>query len=74
MKRLSEHASNTYSQFGEDGIIEKIFQIIGVNSKVCIEFGAWDGFYLSNTANLWTNGWKGILIEAEQRKIRPVGR
>lgn len=63
MAKLSDFSTNVFSQFGEDGIVQKIFQIIGISHNVCIEFGAWDGFYLSNTANLWTNGWKGILIE-----------
>lgn len=64
--RLVDFSYNKYSQFGDDGIIEKIFDIMGTTSKVCIEFGAWDGFHLSNTANLWAHkGWKGILIESE---------
>ncbi len=67
-KKLSDYAYNTYSQFGCDGIIEKIFKILGTSSRVCIEFGAYDGFYTSNTANLWTNGWKGILIESDDNK------
>jgi len=71
-KKLSNYAYNVYSQFGEDGIIERIFKILGTSSKVCIEFGAWDGFYLSNTANLWTNGWKGILIEADEVKYKSL--
>lgn len=62
-KPLLEFSNNIYSQHGEDGIIEKIFEIIGTTSRVSIEFGAWDGFHLSNTANLWTKGWKGVLIE-----------
>ena len=68
--KLSSYASNIYSQWGEDGIVEKIFQIIDADSKVCIEFGAWDGFHLSNTANLWSNkGWKGILIEGDRARF-----
>lgn len=66
--KLSDFAYNRFSQFGEDGIIEKIFEVIGVESRVCIEFGAWDGLHLSNTANLWKNGWEGILIEADSQK------
>lgn len=62
-KRLTDFAANVFSQNGEDGILEKIFELIGVTTKTCIEFGAWDGFHLSNTANLWTHGWKGVLIE-----------
>ena len=69
MKTLTDYAFNNYSQFGEDGIIEKIFELIGFNSKVCVEFGAWDGFHLSNTANLWTNDWKGILIEGNKKRF-----
>jgi hypothetical protein len=72
MKKLSDYARNEYSQFGEDGIIEQIFKILGISSKVCVEFGAWDGFYLSNTANLWTNGWKAILIEADKTKYKEL--
>lgn len=62
---LQDFARNIYSQYGEDGIIEKIFEVIGPRSKICVEFGASDGFSLSNTANLWRhNGWTAILIES----------
>lgn len=65
---LRDYSWNIYSQWGEDGIIEKIFQIIGVESKTCIEFGATDGLYFSNTANLWKNKqWKAILIESNSK-------
>jgi hypothetical protein len=66
--KLTSFAYNTFSQYGEDGIIEKVFEIIGPRSKLCIEFGAWDGFHYSNTANLWTKGWTGILIEGDADK------
>jgi predicted O-methyltransferase YrrM len=68
MNKLNDHAQNIYSQFGEDGMLEKIFELIGVESRLCIEFGAWDGFHLSNTANLWSNGWKGVLIEGNRKR------
>lgn len=68
--RLLDYKSNVYSQFGEDGIIEKIFDIIGRESKVCIEFGAADGFSLSNTAKLWSReGWTGVLIESDPNRF-----
>jgi Methyltransferase FkbM domain len=68
--KLSEYGFNKYSQFGEDGIIKKIFEIIGTTSKTCIEFGAWDGYHFSNTALLWSlQGWKAILIECEEERF-----
>jgi hypothetical protein len=62
--RLSDFAHDVHSQAGEDGILRAIFDRIGVRSRVCIEFGAWNGLHLSNTAQFWRNGWRGILIEA----------
>jgi predicted SAM-dependent methyltransferase len=54
------------SQHGEDGIINKIFEIIGERNKCCVEFGAGNGYSYSNTWNLIVNkGWVGIEIEAE---------
>ena len=73
--KLADFGKNIYSQFGEDGIIEKIFEIIGTESKIAIEFGAADGFSCSNTANLWTKkdlGWFGILIEADHELYKKV--
>jgi hypothetical protein len=77
-------ADNVFSQNGEDGIIQKIFDIIGTGadgnrSPRAIEFGAWDGFYLSNTAALWSqdnssdgNAWSAILIEADKIKYKKL--
>jgi len=49
---LLDHASDTYSQTGEDGIIEKILEHIPQKDRWCVEFGAWDGRLFSNTCNL----------------------
>jgi nitrogen regulatory protein PII-like uncharacterized protein len=69
-KTLNECEKNIFSQNGEDGIINEVFELLPTPQKICIEFGAWDGFHLSNTANLWANqNWKGILIEADKQKF-----
>jgi hypothetical protein len=67
--KLADFGFNVYSQAGEDGIIQKIFEIIQPQSRICIEFGATDGIYMSNTAHLWQNGWKAILIEASDKHL-----
>lgn len=61
---LLHHRKNVTSQMGEDGIIEKIFELIPNTNHWCVEFGAGDGMTLSNTYNLIANkGWASIQIE-----------
>jgi hypothetical protein len=63
---LNSYAYNITSQFGEDGIIAKIFEILPQQDDYfCVEFGAGDGFTLSNTHTLINQkGWYSIQIEA----------
>nr|VFK13689.1 MAG: hypothetical protein BECKLPF1236A_GA0070988_100933 [Candidatus Kentron sp. LPFa]VFK29801.1 MAG: hypothetical protein BECKLPF1236C_GA0070990_100959 [Candidatus Kentron sp. LPFa] len=46
---LLDFSHNVTSQTGEDGVIEKIFEIIEPTNRWCIEFGAWDGKKFRNT-------------------------
>lgn len=70
---LNEFRFNVTSQSGEDGILEKIFELIPSRNNWCVEFGAWDGKHFSNTYNLLQNkNWKGILIEANRKKFKEL--
>jgi hypothetical protein len=67
---LSDFARDVHSQGGEDGILERIFELLGVTHGWCVEFGAWDGIHLSNTRHLIESaGWNGVLIEADASKF-----
>jgi len=67
---LLAYQKKVTSQFGEDGIIERIFELIKTTNKYCLEFGAWDGKYLSNCWDLITNKqWRGCFVEADRRKF-----
>ena len=67
---LLRHRNNVTSQCGEDGILKKVFDVIGPQGKICVEFGAWDGKKYSNTyALMTTEGWSGYFIEANQTKF-----
>lgn len=70
---LLRHRSDVTSQCGEDGIIAKIFEVIGEHGKVCVEFGAWDGKLFSNTyALIKQQDWTGFLIEANAEKFKAL--
>jgi hypothetical protein len=66
---LLKYRKNVTSQLGEDGIIEQIFKLIPSSNEFCVEFGAGNGFTLSNTFNLIKNfDWTGVLIEANKTR------
>ncbi len=65
--QLLEYRSNITSSAGEDGIIAKIFEVIGERSPWCVELGALNGIHDSNVWNLIRNKkWSSVLIEADQ--------
>jgi len=65
---LLQHRRIVTSQTGEDGIIEKIFELIPNSDRWCVEFGALDGMTYSNTHNLIVNhSWSSIQIEGSHR-------
>lgn len=65
---LEAHASSVHSQGGEDGVLLRLFEKIGTRHRAFVEFGAWDGLHLSNTANLRLHhGWSGLLMEGSDR-------
>lgn len=67
---LGKHARNLpYSQYGEDGILQAIFDRIGTTSRWCCEAGAGDGLFFSNTRRLIEQGWHAVLIEADFEKV-----
>jgi hypothetical protein len=70
---LLDHAANVHSQAGEDGVIAKVLEVIGAPTKWCVEFGAWDGKYLSNTYNLIANqGFSAVMIEGSAKRHRDL--
>lgn len=64
-KWLLDHAYDVNSQSGEDGVIERILEVLGDPNRWCVEFGAWDGRLLSNVNRLIVErGYSAVLIEA----------
>jgi len=70
---LNEFAKDIHSQAGEDGIIEKVLEVVSDNDHWCVEFGAWDGIHLSNTYNLIANReYSAVLIEGDRKRFRQL--
>ena len=69
---LSSFSENVYSQFGEDGIIREILKRLRTHVELdswCVEFGAWDGVFSSNTCRLIReDGFSAVLIEGDKEK------
>jgi hypothetical protein len=68
LRNLKAFEAQIYSQCGEDGVLQRIFECVGTENETFVEFGAWDGKHLSNTANLRLNhGWTGLLMEGSEK-------
>lgn len=68
---LSPYRINVTSQFGEDLLIKKLFELLKIDSGYLVEFGAWDGRHLSNSYyHLQNNPYFGtIQIEKEKERF-----
>ncbi len=63
---LYDHRRNVTSQTGEDGVLKAIFDRIGVVSRWCVDIGAGDGLFISNTWRpINEDRWSATLIEAD---------
>jgi hypothetical protein len=70
-KRLNKHEYQSFSQYGEDGIIQEIFNRIGTTNKYFIEFGVENGLEC-NSLNLLYKQWQGLWIEGNPQYCREI--
>ncbi|HLY70455.1 MAG TPA: FkbM family methyltransferase [Puia sp.] len=68
-KAKEVYSKCSYSQCGEDMIVDYIFRLRGVHQPSYIDIGANHPFFLSNTAFFYEKGCRGINIEANPRQI-----
>ncbi len=65
--------ANVTSECGEDGILRRIFELIGTDNKYCVEVGAYDGRTFSNTWSLLNEQtWSGVLIEKNDEAFKAL--
>jgi FkbM family methyltransferase len=63
LKAANPYQRNSYSQTGEDLIVEFIFQLRNIALPSYIDIGAFHPYQYSNTALFYAKGCKGINIE-----------
>ncbi|PTB96657.1 hypothetical protein C9994_06370 [Marivirga lumbricoides] len=64
-KRITHYHNSVFTQNGEDGIIEEIFERVGVKNKTFIEFGAHG--IKNNSTYLLLKGWSGFWIIGSEK-------
>ena len=72
-KRLLTSGFRAYSQNDEDGMIQEIFQRIGVSNRTFIEFGVGDGTE-NNTLYLLLAGWRGLWIDGNNTNAASINQ
>lgn len=69
--KLNRFEFQAFSQVGDDGIIEEIFNRIGVTNQYFIEFGVEDGTETNSTYLLY-KGWKGLWMDGSEANIKAI--
>lgn len=67
-RALTRSGFKVYSQADEDGIIEEIFERIGVTNRVFVEFGCGNGLE-NNSHYLLLKKWHGLWIEGRKKYV-----
>ncbi len=70
---LNAREARTYSQFGEDGMLEALFERIGTATNSFVEVAAGDG-HENNTRRLAEAGWSGLWVEADRPSAEEAAR
>ena len=69
--QLLKYEHQTFSQNGEDGIINEIFNRLGIKTGEFIEIGTGDGSE-NNTRLLLELGWKGVWIDGSTKNLNTI--
>lgn len=72
IKSLSDAEFSVYSQFGEDGILSYLINVIPNMHRSFIEFGVQDYFESNTRYILQSKNWDGLIIDGSQDNISKI--
>jgi hypothetical protein len=64
VRELRGHRAKHFSQTGEDGVIERLLDIVGMTNRFYVEVGAGSGDEC-NTRWLREKGWSGVMLDRD---------
>jgi hypothetical protein len=68
---LNRYEYQVFSQYGEDGILNEIFNRIGTTNRFFVEFGVEIG-HECNTTLLLVQGWSGVWIDGNEGFVKKI--
>jgi hypothetical protein len=72
--KLADFEFKAYSQWGEDGIIQRLIQLVPLQQCIFVEFGIQD-YREANTRYLLTHdNWRGLVLDGSDANIAAVKR
>ena len=74
VKSLKEVEFKVYSQWGEDGIIQYLIQILPILNKTFIEFGVQDYTEANTRFLLEADNWSGMIMDGSKENMDTVRR
>ena len=66
---LSQRENKVFSQNGEDGVLEAIFEAIGTTNKFYVEFGTETGVETNSRILREQKGWAGLLLDGGHENL-----
>lgn len=70
----SKNFKSSYSQCGEDLVLQQLFMVLGISKVSYLDVGAHHPTYLSNTYLFYENGGKGVCVEPDPYLFKAFGK
>lgn len=68
-RQLQDYEFKVFSQWGEDGILQRLTQVVPIRNRTFIEFGVEDFFESNCRFLLMKDDWQGFVIDGSERHI-----